>query len=126
MQRPAFSIGLVALVVSLAVSLFDSGCENSAILHCDWRLHPGHVDEYGESDPCCFSAVPCCANPLWGRKAVKKGYEIEDECCIEVPCPFWDVNKGADAGPDGEAPETDAGTSPEAGAEQDGAAGGRP
>ena len=126
MKRPALSAGLVAFaVVSLAVIVGDLGCGPYAS-GCDWRRHPGHVDEYGEPDPCCFSAIPCCANPLWGRKAVKKGYEIEDECCIEVPCPFWDVNKGADAGPDGEGPEMDAGTSPEAGAEQDGAAGGRP
>ena len=117
MKRPAFSVGLATLLfVGLSASLFDLGCYvHGDGSFCAARSHPGHVDEYGEPDPCCLSAVPCCANPLWGRRAMKDGYEWGDPCCLEVPCPFWDVNKGADAGPDGEAPETDAGTSPEAG-----------
>src|SRR5690242_4751744 len=105
MKRPVLSVGLAAFFFLVpSISLFDLGCANPAA-GCDWRRHPGHLDEYGQPDPCCFSAVPCCTNPLWGRKAVKNGYEVEDECCIEVPCPFWDVNKGADAGTDSATPE---------------------
>lgn len=82
---------------------------------CAYREHPEHVDEYGQPDPCCLSNVPCCANPLWGRKVMHNGLEGEDPCCLEVPCPFWDVNKGADAGTGDAAPgmEKDASTSPE-------------
>ena len=127
MKRPAFSVGLATvLFVGLSASLFDLGCYvHGSGDFCAARSHPGHVDEYGEPDPCCLSAVPCCANPLWGRKAMKDGYEWGDPCCLVVPCPFWDVDKGADAGPDGEATETDTGTSPEAGSEGDAGAGGR-
>lgn len=124
MKRPVFCAGLaIPLFLATSASLLALGC----YVHsqgCAYREHPGHVDEYGEPDPCCWSAVPCCSNPLWGRIARKNDLEIVDPCCLEVPCPAWDVNKDADAGPDGEAPETDAGTSPDAGAEEDAAADG--
>ena len=101
MKRPAFSFGLATfLFVSLIASLSELGCYVQGG-GCDYRRHPGHLDEYGQPDPCCLSAVPCCTNPLWGRKAVENGYEILDPCCLEVPCPAWDVNKDADAGADG-------------------------
>lgn len=124
MNRPMLSFALAPLVLLTGgVSYFLFGCEVPSG-GCAYREHPGHIDEYGQPDPCCLSDVPCCANPLWGRKVMHNGLEGPDPCCLEVPCPFWDVNKGADASTDGMTTdmEKDASTSPEMDAGSDAAA----
>jgi hypothetical protein len=127
MKRPNFWSGLAASAfLAIGVSLLDLGCYVQGT--CGTRLHRGHTDEHGNPDPCCFSALPCCANPLWGRTVEINGLLLKDPCCLEDPCPLWDVNKGADAGADGasSAPENDAGPAPDAGPERDAAADGGP
>jgi hypothetical protein len=81
-----------------AALLNAAGCSYSVDVTCPTRLHPGHLDEFGNPDECCYSIIPCCPNPVWGRKATSNGLEVNDPCCMEVPCPGWDPYAGADAG----------------------------
>jgi hypothetical protein len=126
MTRAALSLGLVPLLLAVSSAvLHTAGCEFGAFnVTCPGREHPGHLDEIGEPDTCCFSINPCCPNPMWGREVTDpgSGLDIPDNCCMSVPCPGWDPWKGADAGSDasmsiGTGP--DAGTEPDADAEPD-------
>lgn len=103
MKRPVLSFGLACSLAFLALaSIQTSACFESHLdITCPKRYHPNHTDEYGEPDPCCTSAVPCCSNPLWGRKIISSiGAEMDDPCCLAKACPEWDPNAGSDAGTD--------------------------
>ncbi len=108
MTRTALLVRLVMLLaLSPAGALYVAGCELGRVnITCPTRYHPGHLNEFGEPDPCCLSINPCCPNPFWGRKAPdSNGNFVNDLCCTFVACPGWDPWKGADAGEDGAAQE---------------------
>jgi hypothetical protein len=120
MTRASLSLGLVILLVALSSAVLHTvGCGYDHLTaDCPTKWHEGHLDELGNPDPCCYSIVPCCPNPIWGRVVEEpNGFDVNDPCCMDVPCPGWDPWKGADAGADSSMsaePEPDAGAEPDA------------